>query len=80
MYGWCRYSGFTNHTKGLQKILVDLKYGGRDISESYLVFCCPKDGGAGWRTTTFTIHEQKLKLLFKYNKTKQKCSPVVRER
>ena len=35
-------------------ILVDLKYGDRDITESCLVFHFSKENEAGWRTTTFT--------------------------
>ena len=37
----------------------DLKYGGRDVSESSLVFRRSKDGGAGRRATTFQIHKPK---------------------
>jgi hypothetical protein len=31
---------------------VILKYGVRDNTSSSSVFCCSKDNGAGWRTTT----------------------------
>ena len=36
---------------------VILKYGDGDISEGSLVFSRSKDGRAGRRTTTFTIHK-----------------------
>jgi len=72
------------HTNGGESILVDLKYGDRDISESSLVYPRSKDGGAGCRTTTFIIHKTKtlnynLNVKFKQIE-KEKCSTVVEER
>lgn len=46
-----------HHTNGDESVLVDLKYGDRDISESSLVYLRSKDGEAGCRTTTFIIHK-----------------------
>jgi hypothetical protein len=59
------------------------KYGGRDVSESSSVSCCSKDGMAGCRATTFTIHRPQNFVIFgltNLKAIKEKCSSVVGNR
>jgi len=51
---------FTSTLPGVAtKILVHLKYGNREITESSSAFSLPKVGETGWRTATFTYPQTK---------------------
>jgi len=62
-----------------------LKYGDRDVSEGSLVFSRSKDGKAYGEPLPSQIHKPKslnlpVEVKSQNLKTKEKCSPVIRDR